>query len=166
MFGQQRSGYCQANSPAGGERRFLLFISPRFSSSSSSHPANPESWFSIPSTCCVSFVWFCCLPPLSRVYWILKRDFLAAALYDHPGASIQAPEISFDFVNNRYIELQYCNPCFSAVSPERPIKVFRNGTLRILELTELDGGNYQCIFQRPNGEDMELFQVRPENIIA
>ncbi|XP_030000544.1 matrix-remodeling-associated protein 5 [Sphaeramia orbicularis] len=44
-------------------------------------------------------------------------------------------------------------------SPERPIKVFRNGTLRILQLTELDGGNYFCIFQRPNGEDMELFQV-------
>ncbi|KAF1384356.1 hypothetical protein PFLUV_G00117470 [Perca fluviatilis] len=44
-------------------------------------------------------------------------------------------------------------------SPERPIKVFRNGTLRILQLTELDGGNYACVFQRPNGEDMELFQV-------
>ncbi|KAG8004252.1 Matrix-remodeling-associated protein 5, partial [Nibea albiflora] len=44
-------------------------------------------------------------------------------------------------------------------SPERPIKVFRNGTLRILQLTELDGGNYLCVFQRPNGEDMELFQV-------
>nr|XP_020451176.1 matrix-remodeling-associated protein 5-like [Monopterus albus] len=44
-------------------------------------------------------------------------------------------------------------------SPERPIKVFQNGTLRILQLTELDGGNYVCVFQRPNGEDMELFQV-------
>ncbi|CAJ1057928.1 matrix-remodeling-associated protein 5 [Xyrichtys novacula] len=44
-------------------------------------------------------------------------------------------------------------------SPERPIKVFRNGTLRILQLTELDGGNYLCVFQRPNGEDMELFHV-------
>ncbi|KAF7227861.1 matrix-remodeling-associated protein 5 isoform X2 [Nothobranchius furzeri] len=44
-------------------------------------------------------------------------------------------------------------------SPERPIKVFHNGTLRILQLTEMDGGNYLCIFQRPNGEDMELFQV-------
>ncbi|XP_062416721.1 matrix-remodeling-associated protein 5 [Pungitius pungitius] len=44
-------------------------------------------------------------------------------------------------------------------SLERPIKVFRNGTLRILQLTELDGGNYLCVFQRPNGEDMELFQV-------
>ncbi|XP_045887669.1 matrix-remodeling-associated protein 5 [Micropterus dolomieu] len=44
-------------------------------------------------------------------------------------------------------------------SPERPIKVFHNGTLRILQLTELDGGNYLCVFQRPNGEDMELFQV-------
>ncbi|KAM4621357.1 matrix-remodeling-associated protein 5 [Polymixia lowei] len=44
-------------------------------------------------------------------------------------------------------------------SPERPIRVFRNGTLRIQQLTELDGGNYLCVFQRPNGEDMELFQV-------
>ncbi|KAF3693572.1 Matrix-remodeling-associated protein 5 [Channa argus] len=44
-------------------------------------------------------------------------------------------------------------------SPGSPIKVFRNGTLRILQLTELDGGNYVCVFQRPNGEDMELFQV-------
>ncbi|XP_068182597.1 matrix-remodeling-associated protein 5 [Antennarius striatus] len=44
-------------------------------------------------------------------------------------------------------------------SPERPIKVFRNGTLRILKLSEVDGGNYLCVFQRPNGEDMELFQV-------
>ncbi|XP_041652916.1 matrix-remodeling-associated protein 5 [Cheilinus undulatus] len=44
-------------------------------------------------------------------------------------------------------------------SPERPIKVFRNGTLRILQLTELDGGNYLCVFQRPNGEEIELFQV-------
>nr|XP_061783687.1 matrix-remodeling-associated protein 5-like [Nerophis lumbriciformis] len=44
-------------------------------------------------------------------------------------------------------------------SPERPIKVFRNGTLRILQLTELDGGNYLCVFQRPNGEDVELFRV-------
>ncbi|XP_040030761.2 matrix-remodeling-associated protein 5 isoform X1 [Gasterosteus aculeatus] len=44
-------------------------------------------------------------------------------------------------------------------SPDRPIKVFQNGTLRILQLTELDGGNYLCVFQRPNGEDMELFQV-------
>ncbi|XP_051927311.1 matrix-remodeling-associated protein 5 [Hippocampus zosterae] len=44
-------------------------------------------------------------------------------------------------------------------SPERPIKVFQNGTLRILQLTELDGGNYRCFFQRPNGEDMEVFWV-------
>ncbi|XP_077466071.1 matrix-remodeling-associated protein 5-like [Stigmatopora argus] len=44
-------------------------------------------------------------------------------------------------------------------SPERPIKVFRNGTLRILQLTELDGGNYLCFFQRPNGEEMEVFRV-------
>ncbi|XP_028315199.1 matrix-remodeling-associated protein 5 isoform X2 [Gouania willdenowi] len=45
-------------------------------------------------------------------------------------------------------------------SPERPIKVFRNGTLRILQLTEKDGGNYVCFFQRPNGEDKELFEVK------
>ncbi|XP_077588431.1 matrix-remodeling-associated protein 5 [Stigmatopora nigra] len=44
-------------------------------------------------------------------------------------------------------------------SPERTIKVFRNGTLRILQLTELDGGNYLCFFQRPNGEEMEVFRV-------
>uniref|UniRef100_A0A8C1KL42 Ig-like domain-containing protein n=1 Tax=Cyprinus carpio TaxID=7962 RepID=A0A8C1KL42_CYPCA len=36
---------------------------------------------------------------------------------------------------------------------------FPNGTLRILRLTEKDGGNYLCMYQRPNGEDMELFQV-------
>ncbi|XP_061691863.1 matrix-remodeling-associated protein 5 [Syngnathoides biaculeatus] len=44
-------------------------------------------------------------------------------------------------------------------SPDRPIKVFQNGTLRILQITELDGGYYRCFFQRPNGEDMEVFQV-------
>ncbi|KAM6980828.1 LOW QUALITY PROTEIN: matrix-remodeling-associated protein 5, partial [Aplochiton taeniatus] len=44
-------------------------------------------------------------------------------------------------------------------SPERPARAFPNGTLRILQLTEVDGGNYLCLFQRPNGEDMELFQV-------
>lgn len=47
-------------------------------------------------------------------------------------------------------------------SPERPIKVFRNGTLRILQTTELDGGNYLCAVQRPNGEDVELFHVCAE----
>lgn len=51
-------------------------------------------------------------------------------------------------------------------SPETPIKVFRNGTLRILQLTEKDGGNYLCVFQRPNGEDMELFQVRLEQTLT
>ncbi|XP_029627351.1 matrix-remodeling-associated protein 5 [Salmo trutta] len=45
-------------------------------------------------------------------------------------------------------------------SPERPVTVFSNGTLRILQLTEKDGGSYLCMFQRPNGEDMELFQVQ------
>ncbi|KAL0973962.1 hypothetical protein UPYG_G00213460 [Umbra pygmaea] len=44
-------------------------------------------------------------------------------------------------------------------SPERPVTVFSNGTLRILQLTEKDEGNYLCMFQRPNGEDLELFQV-------
>ncbi|KTF83072.1 hypothetical protein cypCar_00034958 [Cyprinus carpio] len=44
-------------------------------------------------------------------------------------------------------------------SLQRPITTFPNGTLRILRLTEKDGGNYLCMYQRPNGEDMELFQV-------
>ncbi|XP_077091864.1 matrix-remodeling-associated protein 5 [Siphateles boraxobius] len=44
-------------------------------------------------------------------------------------------------------------------SPQRHITAFPNGTLRILRLTEKDGGNYFCMYQRPNGEDMELFQV-------
>ncbi|KAK7922045.1 hypothetical protein WMY93_008947 [Mugilogobius chulae] len=44
-------------------------------------------------------------------------------------------------------------------SPERPIRVFRNGTLRILQLTETDGGSYTCVFNRPNGEEVEMFQV-------
>ncbi|TRY98498.1 hypothetical protein DNTS_014636 [Danionella cerebrum] len=44
-------------------------------------------------------------------------------------------------------------------SPQRHITAFPNGTLRILRLTENDGGNYLCMYQRPNGEDMELFQV-------
>ncbi|XP_016103181.1 matrix-remodeling-associated protein 5-like [Sinocyclocheilus grahami] len=43
--------------------------------------------------------------------------------------------------------------------PQRHITAFPNGTLRILRLTEKDGGNYLCMYQRPNGEDMELFQV-------
>ncbi|XP_051513869.1 matrix-remodeling-associated protein 5-like [Myxocyprinus asiaticus] len=44
-------------------------------------------------------------------------------------------------------------------SPQRHITAFPNGTLRILRLTEKDGGNYLCMYQRPNGEDMVLFQV-------
>ncbi|KAJ8255158.1 hypothetical protein GJAV_G00201670 [Gymnothorax javanicus] len=44
-------------------------------------------------------------------------------------------------------------------SPERSITAFPNGTLRILQLTEKDGGTYVCMFQKPNGEDMETFQV-------
>ncbi|XP_030621223.1 matrix-remodeling-associated protein 5 [Chanos chanos] len=44
-------------------------------------------------------------------------------------------------------------------SPQRHITAFPNGTVRILQLTEKDAGSYLCIFQRPNGEDMELFQV-------
>lgn len=77
---------------------------------------------------------------------------------------------SVHYVVNKYIGFSFhitsltafVQPLFSspsARSPERPIKVFRNGTLRILQLTELDGGNYLCVFQRHNGEDMELFQV-------
>uniref|UniRef100_A0A6Q2YW79 Ig-like domain-containing protein n=1 Tax=Esox lucius TaxID=8010 RepID=A0A6Q2YW79_ESOLU len=48
---------------------------------------------------------------------------------------------------------------FFILSPERSVTVFSNGTLRIVQLTEKDGGHYLCMFQRPNGEDMELFQV-------
>ncbi|KAI4883254.1 hypothetical protein NFI96_015883, partial [Prochilodus magdalenae] len=44
-------------------------------------------------------------------------------------------------------------------SPQRHITAFPNGTLRILQLAEKDGGSYLCMYQRPNGEDMELFQV-------
>ncbi|KAL7886132.1 hypothetical protein AOLI_G00064270 [Acnodon oligacanthus] len=44
-------------------------------------------------------------------------------------------------------------------SPQRHITTFPNGTLRILRLTEKDRGSYLCMYQRPNGEDMELFQV-------
>ncbi|KPP66325.1 hypothetical protein Z043_115182 [Scleropages formosus] len=47
----------------------------------------------------------------------------------------------------------------SRYSPERPVTVFPNGTLRIHQLTAKDGGSYRCMFQRANGEDMELFQV-------
>uniref|UniRef100_A0A8B9RCL0 Ig-like domain-containing protein n=1 Tax=Astyanax mexicanus TaxID=7994 RepID=A0A8B9RCL0_ASTMX len=43
--------------------------------------------------------------------------------------------------------------------PQRHITAFPNGTLRILQLTEKDGGSYLCMYQRPNGEDMELFHV-------
>ncbi|KAJ8338565.1 hypothetical protein SKAU_G00375310, partial [Synaphobranchus kaupii] len=44
-------------------------------------------------------------------------------------------------------------------SPERSMTAFPNGTLRILQLTEKDGGTYICMFQRQNGEDLEIFQV-------
>ncbi|XP_072519078.1 matrix-remodeling-associated protein 5 [Salminus brasiliensis] len=44
-------------------------------------------------------------------------------------------------------------------SPQRHITAFPNGTLRILQLTEKDAGSYLCMYQRPNGEDMELFHV-------
>ncbi|XP_060782846.1 matrix-remodeling-associated protein 5 [Neoarius graeffei] len=44
-------------------------------------------------------------------------------------------------------------------SPHRHINAFPNGTLRILQLTEKDQGSYLCMYQRPNGEDMELFEL-------
>ncbi|KAB5571023.1 hypothetical protein PHYPO_G00220170 [Pangasianodon hypophthalmus] len=44
-------------------------------------------------------------------------------------------------------------------SPHRHISAFPNGTLRILQLTEKDRGSYLCMYQRPNGEDMELFEL-------
>ena len=68
----------------------------------------------------------------------------------------------------RGVHGMYCCDCFTLplslflCSPDRSITVFRNGTLRILHLTEIDGGNYLCLFQRPNGEDMEVFQVSRE----
>uniref|UniRef100_A0A3B3R976 Ig-like domain-containing protein n=1 Tax=Paramormyrops kingsleyae TaxID=1676925 RepID=A0A3B3R976_9TELE len=49
--------------------------------------------------------------------------------------------------------------CESLFSPERPVTAFPNGTLRIQQLTDRDAGTYYCIFQRPNGEEMELFLV-------
>ncbi|TST60404.1 Matrix-remodeling-associated protein 5 [Bagarius yarrelli] len=45
-------------------------------------------------------------------------------------------------------------------SPDRHINAFSNGTLRILQLTEKDQGSYLCMYQRPNGEDMELFELK------
>ncbi|XP_026857909.2 matrix-remodeling-associated protein 5-like isoform X1 [Electrophorus electricus] len=44
-------------------------------------------------------------------------------------------------------------------SPQRHITAFSNGTLRILQLTEKDGGSYLCMYQKPNGEEIELFQL-------
>ncbi|XP_076878588.1 matrix-remodeling-associated protein 5 [Brachyhypopomus gauderio] len=44
-------------------------------------------------------------------------------------------------------------------SPHRHITTFPNGTLRILQLTEKDGGSYLCMYQKPNGEEIELFQL-------
>ncbi|KAF7707078.1 hypothetical protein HF521_018296 [Silurus meridionalis] len=44
-------------------------------------------------------------------------------------------------------------------SPFRHINAFPNGTLRILQLTEKDRGSYLCMYQKPNGEDMELFEL-------
>ncbi|XP_037116895.1 matrix-remodeling-associated protein 5 [Syngnathus acus] len=75
-----------------------------------------------------------------------------SAVYLHCPESIGSPRGTFwQLPSKTIMEHHY--------SPERPIKVFRNGTLRILQLTELDGGNYLCFFQRPNGEDMEVFRV-------
>ncbi|XP_053361152.1 matrix-remodeling-associated protein 5 [Clarias gariepinus] len=44
-------------------------------------------------------------------------------------------------------------------SPYRHINAFPNGTLKILQLTEKDQGSYLCMYQRPNGEEMELFDL-------
>ncbi|KAM9834239.1 matrix-remodeling-associated protein 5 [Syngnathus typhle] len=75
-----------------------------------------------------------------------------SAVYLHCPESIGSPRGTFwQLPSKTIMEHHY--------SPERPIKAFRNGTLRILQLTELDGGNYLCFFQRPNGEDMEVFRV-------
>nr|XP_015207108.1 PREDICTED: matrix-remodeling-associated protein 5-like [Lepisosteus oculatus]XP_015207109.1 PREDICTED: matrix-remodeling-associated protein 5-like [Lepisosteus oculatus]XP_015207110.1 PREDICTED: matrix-remodeling-associated protein 5-like [Lepisosteus oculatus] len=44
-------------------------------------------------------------------------------------------------------------------SPLRHVSAFPNGTLRIQLLTEQDGGDYLCMYRRPNGDDLELFQL-------
>lgn len=75
-----------------------------------------------------------------------------SAVYLHCPESIGSKTGTFwQLPSNAVLEHRY--------SPERPIKVFRNGTLRILQLTETDGGKYTCVFNRPNGEEMEMFNV-------
>lgn len=55
-------------------------------------------------------------------------------------------------------------------SPLRHVSAFPNGTLRIVQLTEKDAGSYLCTYHKPNGEDMELFQLdvlmKPPKIVS
>ncbi|XP_066571076.1 matrix-remodeling-associated protein 5 [Amia ocellicauda] len=44
-------------------------------------------------------------------------------------------------------------------SPDRQITAFPNGTLRIQLLSEQDSGDYLCMFQRLNGQEIEQFQL-------
>ncbi|XP_034147844.1 matrix-remodeling-associated protein 5 [Esox lucius] len=75
-----------------------------------------------------------------------------STVYLHCPASTGSPRGTlWQLPSRRLLEHRY--------SPERSVTVFSNGTLRIVQLTEKDGGHYLCMFQRPNGEDMELFQV-------
>ncbi|KAM6923837.1 matrix-remodeling-associated protein 5 [Xenentodon cancila] len=95
--------------------------------------------------------------PIPSTHLLPSRQHVVSAMYGS-AVYLHCPESTessrgtvWQLPSKTILEHQY--------SPDRPIKVFPNGTLRILQLTELDGGNYLCIFQRPNGEDMELFQV-------
>lgn len=90
VFGLQSRGNCQKNHPAGREGRSPLRFSP--TSCSSSSPSHPAPKSTVPSALCLSYVWFHCLPPLSRVFWILKRNRLAATLQGHRGTSAQVTD--------------------------------------------------------------------------
>ncbi|KAK5865203.1 hypothetical protein PBY51_016388 [Eleginops maclovinus] len=96
-------------------------------------------------------------PPTTQRHGVPSRQHSVSAMYGS-AVYLHCPE-STGSTRGTYWQLPSKTIMEHRYSPERPIKVFRNGTLRILQLTELDGGNYLCVFQRPNGEDVELFQV-------
>ncbi|KAI9515822.1 hypothetical protein NQZ68_022176 [Dissostichus eleginoides] len=97
------------------------------------------------------------IPPTIQRHGVPSRQHSVSAMYGS-AVYLHCPE-STGSTRGTYWQLPSKTIVEHRYSPERPIKVFRNGTLRILQLTELDGGNYLCVFPRPNGEDMELFQV-------
>ncbi|KAK5925502.1 hypothetical protein CgunFtcFv8_018021 [Champsocephalus gunnari] len=97
------------------------------------------------------------IPPTTQRHGVPSRQHSVSAMYGS-AVYLHCPE-STGSTRGTYWQLPSKTIIEHRYSPERPIQVFRNGTLRILQLTELDGGNYLCVFQRPNGEDMELFQV-------